>query len=248
MIRKITKALKAAADLILPRTCIVCGRRLHVEERHLCLYCMADLPLTYFWKLTHNTMSDKFNSIIQESIDRSDHPRHEQYAYGAALFFYHSEAGYRQIPYRLKYHGDIRAGRHFGKMLGERLAEAEHFQDVDMVIPVPLHWTRKWERGYNQAEVIASSIAECLGAKTEYRMLSRTRRTMTQTKLDVEEKARNVNGAFEATAVNNGARHILLVDDVFTTGSTLHACFVALRESYPPPVRISIATLGFVGD
>ena len=65
--------------------------------------------------------------------------------------------------------------------------------------------------------------------------------------LQVEEKARNVEGAFEANSVKTGARHILLVDDVFTTGSTLHACFVALRSVFPPPIRISVATLGFVG-
>lgn len=243
----IIKALNAAADLLLPRTCIVCGRRLLTEEKHLCLFCMADLPLTHFWKQTHNIMADRFNSVIQEHADKSGHPEKEQYAFGAALFFYNSSAEYRKIPYMLKYHGARSVGRHFGKALGRHLSAAEQFRDVDLVVPVPLHWARKWKRGYNQAEVIASAIAEELHAETGLRVLRRVRRTRTQTKLGVEEKVRNVEGAFEANSVKTGARHILLVDDVFTTGSTLHACFVALRSVFPPPVRISVATLGFVG-
>ena len=247
MTRTIIKALNAAADLLLPRTCIVCGRGLLTEEKHLCLFCMADLPLTRFWKQTHNIMADRFNSVIQEQLDKSDHPEKEQYAYGAALFFYNSSADYRKIPYRLKYHGARSVGRYFGKVLGRHLAGTEQFRDVDLIVPVPLHWTRKWKRGYNQAEVIASAIAEELHAETGLGVLRRVRRTRTQTKLGVEEKARNVEGAFEATSVQAGARHILLVDDVFTTGSTLMACFVALRTVFPPDVRISVATLGFVG-
>lgn len=246
MIRKIIRALKAAADLVLPRACIVCGRRLLVEERHLCLFCMTDLPMTHFWQVTRNPMADRFNAVIQEHSP--DYAPHEPYAYAAALFFYHSEAGYRQIPYRLKYHGDIPAGRYFGKILGERLAEAGHFRDVDLVIPVPLHWTRKWKRGYNQAEVIAAEVSMVLHARMECGMLRRVRRTQTQTVLSVEEKSRNVSGAFRAVRSAETFRHILLIDDVFTTGATLTACFTALRSAFQASVRISVATLGYVGD
>ena len=120
-----------------------------------------------------------------------------------------------------------------------------------MIIPVPLHWSRRWKRGYNQAEEIASGVAAEAGVPLRTDILYRCRRTTTQTKLDIEGKARNVAGAF---ALRKGSipsdtmpRHILLIDDVFTTGSTLHACFVALREVFPAGVRISVATLGFVG-
>ena len=138
-------------------------------------------------------------------------------------------------------------------MLGKRLASSEAFQDVDMVIPVPLHWTRKWKRGYNQAEVIASAVAESLGAPMRTDILKRCKRTSTQTKVEVEEKRKNVSDAFAAVIPSSAdispdeVRHLLIVDDVFTTGSTLFACFVALRSIFPPSVRISVATLGFVG-
>jgi ComF family protein len=121
-------------------------------------------------------------------------------------------------------------------------------------MPVPLHWIRKWRRGYNQAEVIAREVAAELGAPLDCRTLVRRRRTQTQTKLDVKDKTTNVAGAFKVrkrTQDSEGQqqlKHILLIDDLFTTGSTLMACFTALREVFPPSVRISVATLAFVGE
>ena len=247
------RGLRAVADIFLPRVCVVCGRRLSLEEKHICGDCLEDMPLTRFHLLKHNPMADKFNAIIQEHLNEDDSSGHENYAFAAALFFYHSEADYRLVPYQVKYHGNIKAGRFFGKMLGKRLASSEMFNDVDMVIPVPLHWTRRWKRGYNQAEVIASGVAEILGVPMRTDVLKRQRRTTTQTKIDVENKSLNVAGAFSADSsscadlTENGIRHILLIDDIFTTGSTLYACFAAMRTAFPPSVRISISTLGFVG-
>jgi len=204
--------------------------------------------------MSHNPMADRFNENIQKDIETDeDDGLHERYAYAAALFFYHSEAQYRLIPYQIKYHGNIRAGRYFGRMLGNRLASSELFEDVDMVVPVPLHWTRKWKRGYNQAEVIAGAVAVALGAPMRTDLLRRRKRTTTQTRMEVEDKRKNVAEAFVSTpsladiAAQDGIRHLLLIDDVFTTGATLHACFAALRTVLPASVRISVATLGFVG-
>lgn len=257
--------MKAAADVLLPRVCVVCGERLLLSERHICLNCLADMPLTRFWTMEHNPMADRFNLLIQKSLEESvpdgcmeNNWSRERYAYAAALFIYREEGDYRKIPYQIKYHGNIPLGRYFGKMLGHKLKVSELFKDVDLVMPVPLHWMRRWKRGYNQAEVLAEAVADVLGAEMDTAMLRRHRRTSTQTKLGVEEKAANVKGAFkvqarhhEAGSENNAGlasvRHILLIDDVFTTGSTALACFTALRTVFPPGVRISVATLGFVG-
>lgn len=250
--KMIIKGLRAATDIMLCRRCIVCGKSLLLEEKHLCIECMLDMPQTYFWTISHNPMADRFNEIIQNQ----DGAENERYVYAAALFFYHSEAGYRHIPQQLKYQGNLKAGRYFGRMLGIRLASSCLFSDADMVIPVPLHWIRKWKRGYNQAEIIAAEVADVTGVPIVNHLLKRCRRTKTQTKMNIEEKAANVSGAFSVnkkelssvTCKGISLRHLILVDDVFTTGNTLSACYKALREVFPPSVRISVVTLGFVGE
>lgn len=254
-------SLSALADLLMPRVCLVCGRPLTLRERFLCLPCSMDLPLTRFERWEHNPMADKYNQAIS----------YEPYQRAAALFYYRAESGYSGIPQALKYRRDFAAGRHFAAMLGRRLAGSPLFTDVDLVVPVPLHWTRRLRRGYNQAEIIASEVARELGAARgagagragggdeavafEPRLLRRSRRTKTQTRLSGEDKQRNVAGAFAVRRgiakkwreKKNSPRHILLVDDVFTTGSTLAACHAALRTAFGPEVRISVATLAFAG-
>ena len=241
--------LKAAADFLLPRTCIVCGCRLNLQEKHLCLQCLMEMPLTYFWLQSHNQMADRFNDLIQKNIGE----RKESYAFAVALFVYREEAPYKKIPYHIKYHGDISAGRYFGNILGNKMVECPQFDDVDLIIPVPLHWLRRLKRGYNQAEAIADGLASAMGVPVRTDLLVRTKRTATQTRLGLEAKAANVKGAFavahdkmQAVLESGPPRHVLLVDDVFTTGSTLHSCLLALRTALPCSVRISVATLGCV--
>lgn len=239
------------ADLLLPRVCVVCGRKLNYDERNLCLYCMAEFPQTFFWERRHNPMADKFNVLIERGLDGClTGGRLERYAYAVALFFYDGKGDYRKITQQLKYHSNLGVGRDFGRMLGQRIGVAPHFEDVDVVVPVPLHWTRRWKRGYNQAEVIAKEVAEELGVDVRADILRRSRRTRTQTKVDPTRKSENVRGAFKVNEwrlQEENYRHILLIDDVFTSGSTLHNCFLALRAELPVSVRISVATLAYVG-
>ncbi|MCD8313301.1 MAG: hypothetical protein LUC24_03995, partial [Bacteroidales bacterium] len=267
---KLHYVLTALGDLILPRFCVVCGARLAADERFMCADCAEDIPLTYYWDLPFNPAADRLNENIQHKFDHlpagpesedsnvdgnslDDNykkSQYEPYARFAALFFYSSDNGYRHICHRLKYGGDIALGRSYSRMLGERLADSTVFNNVDLVVPVPLHRSRRWKRGYNQAEVIAREVAACLNARVSPRLLVRTRRTETQTVLSIEEKKRNVAGAFaisprvlsrlghefsrrksdniykvsetqtaEPRAKQWRPRHILIVDDVMTTGA-----------------------------
>ena len=243
------RGMKALADLLLPRVCVVCGRKLLMREEHLCLFCQSDIPFTRFHMLKHNPMADRFNEIIQKQVEKRQTPVREKYAYATSLFYYDSDAGYRHIPYQIKYHGNKSAGSHFGEMLGMEIARTPWLGDVDAIVPVPLHWRRKWSRGYNQAEVLAKAVSEIIQVPVYTDLLARKRHTGTQTKMDIPQKTENVAGAFEARLPERQAPgHILLIDDVFTSGSTLGACFQALREVFPPSVRISVATLAFVGE
>ena len=267
----------AIADLALPRVCVVCGQALMPGERHICLECLADLPLTRFCGMSHNPMADLYNKKIEEKAapiinggagpskppclvehsfggsERSEPggvtgAEPPSYQFSAALFYYNSTSPYRKITQALKYHRDFGAGRMFARMLGKELKESGLYKDVDLVVPVPLHWTRKLGRGYNQAETIAAEVAEELGAKHLPKALVRCRRTGSQVSLSGKDRAGNMSGAFRVSRASGlaGVRHLLLIDDVFTTGSTLTACYEALREVIPAKIRISIATLGFV--
>ena len=294
--------LRSLGDLLLPRVCAVCGRPLLACERHLCLECEAGLPFTRFESVRHNPMADKFNALVEAP----------EYVRAFALFYY--QAGYQNITQEVKYRRNFGIGRWFGRLLGERMAPSgilsapsailsapsailsapsvilsasEESSPSLTVVPVPLHWTRRWQRGYNQAEVIGRELASALGAAFEPALLRRVRRTRTQTRLSATERAGNVSGAFkvseraarrviagfEADAKGSrvqitgnlhpdslispfpganqgcfapGLPEILLVDDVFTTGSTLAACYNALREAFGDSVRISVATLAYV--
>lgn len=224
-------------DILFPRRCCVCKDPLCTDEKDICTACLEDLPLTYFWDWAQNPA---FERLV----------RHAPVEAAASLFFFREEAGYSHILHSIKYAGRKELGLYMGRMLGERLASSSCFAEIDAVVPVPLHPLRKWSRGYNQAEIIASAVAEAMGKPLRADLLYRKRRTRTQTKLHGQAKRSNVSGAFalrrlpEPLFSGTGSKpHILLIDDVLTTGSTLAEC----ANTIMPHCKVSAASLAFVG-
>jgi len=133
------------------------------------------------------------------------------------------------LIHSLKYHDRANFGFDLGVLLGEEILEDE-IGDIDMIIPVPLHWLKKRERGYNQAFWLAKGLASIYAVPVDTSIIKRTRYTVSQTMLGSTERMVNLDGAF---AINNSLdnQHILLVDDVLTTGSTISNCAKVLREN-----------------
>lgn len=258
------KILTAIADLVAPRECAVCGRTLRLSENCICIYCSADFPYTRYWKYSHNAMADRFNHLIAEHTVACAEPQErERYSFAAALYFYGVDAGVNRISQALKYEGNFHIGGFFSTILGKKLMQSVDYKDVSLVVPIPLHWLRKLRRGYNQADIIGRNIAKVLDVRFCPNLLYRNRKTRSQTTLSGEDRRKNLNNAFsvnksvfrkEVLASIKNNCHILIVDDVFTTGATAFSAYIALRDFLTEngiPLsrsRISIATLGFVGS
>lgn len=234
------KWLEAAVglrEIFFPRKCVVCGRYLEMAERDVCEACLEDLPLTYQWDIVQNEAFER----LARRFEVQD---------AAALLFFGAESDYRNILYAIKYGGRRELGRRMGALLGAQLAQSRAFGGCQAIVPVPLHPLRRWKRGYNQAEEIARGVAAAMRLPLEKHLLQRHRWTRTQTKLRGNAKTKNVNGAFRLgadrarTLQDAGIRHVLLIDDTLTSGSTLAACAAPLSAA---GFRISCATLAFVG-
>ena len=184
------------------------------------MHCQADMPFTYHRLGEPNAMADAFNALIQTRLPEG---RYEPYCSAAALFYYEGE--YAKITQALKYDGNVHLGRHFARLAAsrvlagsrhgrpgkttsapeeggdprsgeDRLSGAAIREPFDTVVPVPLHWRRRFSRGFNQAEVIAREIARHLGVPCRGDILRRRRSTTTQTALDSSDRLSNVAGAF----------------------------------------------------
>ena len=219
-------------DLISPRQCVICGERLSITERALCSSCYLHLPrTTYQFTPYDNPMTQLFWGLAP--ISRA-----------AALFFYEPHAEASQLIYDLKYANRPDIGEDIGRMMAEEMKRADYFAGVDIIIPVPLSSKRKRQRGYNQSEMIARGIHEISNIPVMNRVLKRKHFHQSQTLLMRHQRQENVAEMFELyEAKDLEGKHILLVDDVCTTGATLTACANALKVI--SGICISVLTLGF---
>ncbi len=222
--------IRSLAHLFVPRSCAVCGRVLIEGESLVCTACRWDMPLT-------NTCSDPENPIRQRlnALFLAEQ--------ACALFFYKKGSGYDQLIHRFKYQGKSALSEAMGRWFGEELRRSGLYDDVELILPVPLHPFRRIRRGYNQSEAIARGIARVLKKRVATAHLVRRVHNTSQTHHDSTDRWENVAGIF---GVRNpeplAGKHLLLVDDVLTTGATLESCADALRKAVPD-CRLSAVTL-----
>jgi ComF family protein len=164
--------------------------------------------------------------------------------YAAAQYYFTKESLMQRLMHSFKYKNNKELGFYLGQLMGQALSESNRFTNIDALIPLPLFASKERKRGYNQATVLCDGIAEVLKKPVLKNVVVRTHHTETQTKKNRIERWQNMEGRFEL--VNTKAiagKHLLLVDDVVTTGATLEACS---RELFlAPDIRLSIATLCF---
>lgn len=227
--------LKDIFYLIFPPQCAICRTALNHAVKDICLTCRLELPLTYFWKKSDNPVSLKFWG-------------HMPIETGSAYFYYMNSGKWRSIIHNFKY----RKGWYYAQMLGEwygaELRESGHYNDIDLIIPIPLHPIKKMKRGYNQSDWIAKGIAKELGVKVDLHSISRSSNNISQTQLSRSDRWSNVQGIFKVNRPEVIAgKHLLLVDDILTTGATIISCGESIARRVPS-CRLSVAVLGVAGE
>ncbi|HAG15624.1 MAG TPA: ComF family protein [Bacteroidales bacterium] len=215
--------------LLFPRSCEICGNSLYKNEELICLHCLGHLPYTHWDKDPENPMHAVFwGKIPVQGV--------------AAMLYFHRGNRVQKLMHKLKYKGVKEIGVYMGKRYGLQLKNAFPFSQIDLIMPVPLHPDKKAIRGYNQSEQFAIGLASSMQVKMDAESLYRKTASETQTRKSKIQRWENVKDIFEVKNPESFAdKHILLVDDVITTGSTLEACAQILLKI--PNVKISIAAI-----
>ena len=216
-------------SLIFPRVCQSCGDHLVQNEKVICMNCLADMPFTGYHL-------DRENNLEKELWGRCYLER------AAALCYYRRGSRVQRLVHRLKYYGIMDIGVYLGEYYGNILKKSAFLEGIDLIIPVPLHPAKIRRRGFNQSLVISTGLFKATGIDIESNVLQRTLRSTSQTRKSRVERWENVEGIFE---INNAGtlinKHVLLVDDVITTGSTIEACVLALSKI--EGVKVSVAAI-----
>lgn len=224
--------IKDIINFIFPQQCIMCRNRLTSNEKYICTSCLLHLPLTNYHLVEHNPLEKYFWGLFP--IER------------AASFFYHDGKNTRSIIYHIKYYNRPEIGKYLAYQYAEDLKECLFFKDIDAIIPVPLHWKRKLKRHYNQSHYIAQGISQSTGIPIFNNVVKRVVNNVSQTQVNKHERKENVKDIFKTFHPEKiKGKHILLVDDVTTTGSTITSCAQELAKIQG--VKISVLTLAIAG-
>ena len=220
-------------DIIFPRSCTVCGKTLSGGEKDLCLNCLMELPRTGAYT-ADNEMEKQFYGIL--AIERA-----------ASYITYSKGSPYNNLIHRIKYDDRPESGTQIAAAAATQLMQERFFEGIDVIIPLPLSKKKKRERGYNQCDYIAKGISSVTGIAIDTQSVVRHVANETQTHKRRNERWDNVQDIFSVRNIEAlRGKHILLVDDVLTTGATLASCGNAILAA-SPDTKISIFTLARAG-
>jgi len=222
--------LNDLVNLFYPFHCMLCEKPLIESEQHICLDCLCDLPKTNY-------------HINKGNPARALFAGYQQVNEVTAFLFFEKEGATQKLIHSLKYYGNKILAEYVGRLAALELKNYGFYASIDSIIPIPLHPKKEKKRGYNQSELIAKGISSVYESKIDDKLLKRVTHTKSQTQnKSIYDRHINVEKIFEVTDIEKlYGKHILLVDDVITTGATSSSCIDALLSV--PEIKISIFAL-----
>jgi ComF family protein len=215
--------------LLYPNLCMVCNGSLPKTGQGICVRCQYKMPKTNYHETPDNPITRRFWGRIDLQ-------------FGAAMLYYNKESGVRKLIHSLKYENKPQIGVEIGKLYGKILRENIYFQQIDAIVDVPMHPIKERKRGYNQATMFAEGLAQTMQKPLIVAALERYEDTESQTQKDKMDRMGVIENLYGVARTSELAgKHILLVDDVFTTGATLEGCAAAILML--PDTKISVATI-----
>lgn len=226
LLREIAQGM---VGLFYPKLCLACGENLQSGNDLICATCQIYMPQTDLHEIKENEFTRKFTGRVPIET-------------GAAFFYYSKELHTRRLIHQLKYSDKPELAVQIGRVYGEILKKSPHFQGIDLIVPVPLHPKKEWQRGYNQATKFGEGLSEGMGIEQAENGMRRIEHRESQTRKKRGARHDNARQLYEvAEAQKLAGKHILLVDDVLTTGATLENCAHYLCEL--PGIKVSMATI-----
>lgn len=205
-------------ELLLPRTCPVCGKLLMAGEDVLCAFCAIGLPL-------YRILNIDDNRLLRMIWDKADVRR------ATTFLSYNHYSPYHNLIIGFKFNGMSDLAVRLGQWAALEAKKTDFWESADALVPVPLTWRRRWRRGFNQAEMLARGMSEVTGLPV-VNLLKRTRNRTPQSRLSGETRLKNAEGIYQATIPDEWrGKRLVLVDDVMTTGATLASCAQALLDA-----------------